>query len=200
MRTPRLPVVDLTDARRRFKWTRPFRRKTKSGFCAYAFRFQKQSTDNPPPCSVEVKERIELYVSSPYGPSWSVLGWALLLLICRLARFPDNPVTDKTAFTVLVSSTLYQPERVIVCCLFLKDLERSVRRIYVMLTKKWGPQWLSWLRHCATSLKVAGSIPDYVIGIFHWQSFRSHYGPGVDSAINRDEYQEYFLGVKAVGA
>jgi hypothetical protein len=24
-----------------------------------------------------------------------------------------------------------------------------------------------WLRHCATSRKVAGSIPDAVIGIFH---------------------------------
>jgi hypothetical protein len=34
MRTPRLPVADWTDAPRRFKWTRSFRRKTKSGFCA----------------------------------------------------------------------------------------------------------------------------------------------------------------------
>ena len=30
--------------------------------------------------------------------------------------------------------------------------------------------------------------------------FRTHYGPGVDSASNRNEYQEYFLGVKAAGA
>jgi len=29
---------------RRFKWTRPFRRKTKSGFCARAITFQTQST------------------------------------------------------------------------------------------------------------------------------------------------------------
>jgi len=28
-------------------------------------------------------------------------------------------------------------------------------------------------------------------------AFRSHYGPGADSASNRYEYQEYFLGVKA---
>jgi hypothetical protein len=27
--------------------------------------------------------------------------------------------------------------------------------------------WRSWLRHCATSRKVAGSIPDVVTGIFH---------------------------------
>jgi hypothetical protein len=29
------------------------------------------------------------------------------------------------------------------------------------------------------------------------RSFRSHYGPGVDSASDRNEYQEHFLGVKA---
>jgi len=39
----------------------------------------------------------------------------------------------------------------------------------------------------------------------HWnfsvtKSLRLHYGPGVDSASNRNEYQVYFLGVKAVGA
>ena len=32
------------------------------------------------------------------------------------------------------------------------------------------------------------------------KSFRSHYGPGVDSVSNRNEYQEYFVGVKAAGA
>jgi hypothetical protein len=39
----------------------------------------------------------------------------------------------------------------------------------------------------------------------HWISpltkfFRSYYGTGVDSASNRNEYQEYSLGVKAAGA
>jgi len=28
-------------------------------------------------------------------------------------------------------------------------------------------RWRSWFRHCSTSRKVAGSIPDGVIGIFH---------------------------------
>ena len=28
-------------------------------------------------------------------------------------------------------------------------------------------RWRSWLRHCATSRKVAGSIPDCAIEIFH---------------------------------
>ena len=52
-----------------------------------------------------------------------------------------------------------------------------------------------------TVVKVAGSIPDGVSGFFiDIKYFRSHYGPGVDSASNRNEYQEYFLGVKAAGA
>ena len=50
---------------------------------------------------------------------------------------------------------------------------------------------------CATNRKVVGSIPAGVSGFFiDIKSFRSHYGPGVDSASNRNEYQEYFLGGK----
>jgi len=54
---------------------------------------------------------------------------------------------------------------------------------------------------CATNRNVAGSIPAGVSGFFiDIKFFQSHYGPGVDSASNRYEYQEYFLGVKVVGA
>ena len=60
-----------------------------------------------------------------------------------------------------------------------------------------GTAVAQWLRCFATNRKVAGSIPAGVIDI---KSFRSHYGRGVDSASNRNEYQEYFLGLKAAGA
>jgi len=30
--------------------------------------------DHPPPSRAEVKERVEVYIYSPYGPSWPVLG------------------------------------------------------------------------------------------------------------------------------
>jgi hypothetical protein len=33
-----------------------------------------------------------------------------------------------------------------------------------------GTRWRSWLWHCATSRKFSGSIPDGVIGIFHWHN------------------------------
>jgi hypothetical protein len=66
---------------------------------------------------------------------------------------------------------------------------------FSLLRNPWG--------HAVAQLverKVAGSIPDGVFGFFHWQFFRPHYGPGVDSATNRNEYQEFFLWVKAAGA
>ena len=57
------------------------------------------------------------------------------------------------------------------------------------------------LRCCATNWKVAGSIPAGVSGFFFdIKSLQSHCGPGVDSDSNRNEYQEYLLGVKAAGA
>jgi len=58
-----------------------------------------------------------------------------------------------------------------------------------------------WLRCCATNRKVAGSIPvavsEFSIDI---KSFQLHYGPGVNSSSNRNEYQEYFLEVKVASA
>ena len=35
--------------------------------------------DQPPPSSVEVKERVQLYIYSPSEPSWPVLGQTLPL-------------------------------------------------------------------------------------------------------------------------
>jgi len=61
-----------------------------------------------------------------------------------------------------------------------------------------GTAVAQWLKCCATNRKVAGSIPTGVGGVFHSHKF--HYGPGVYLASNRNEYQEYFLGIKAAGA
>jgi len=59
----------------------------------------------------------------------------------------------------------------------------------------------SWLMHCTTSRKDARSIPYGVNGIFylHIPSGRTRtLRPNQDS--NRNEYQKYFLEVKAAGA
>ena len=49
-----------------FKWTRPFRRKTKSGFCAWAITFQTQSTCiyNEVPVFVHCCQERHVHVSS----------------------------------------------------------------------------------------------------------------------------------------
>ena len=63
--------------------------------------------------------------------------------------------------------------------------------------EKTGTAVAQWLGCCATNRKVAGSIPAGATGFFIGiKYFRSHYGPGVDSASNRSEYQEHFLGGK----
>ena len=52
-------------------------------------------------------------------------------------------------------------------------------------------------------LKYVGNkkIPAGVSGFFIViKSFRLHYGPRIDPVSNRNEYQEYFLVVKAAGA
>jgi hypothetical protein len=41
-------------------------------------------------------------------------------------------------------------------------------RLEIYLNNTGGTR--SWLRHCATSRKVAGSIPDGFIGIFYWHN------------------------------
>jgi len=54
-----------------------------------------------------------------------------------------------------------------------------------------------------TTLHVGRSrvrFPMVSMRIFHWRNPSGRtMGPGVDSASNRNEYQEYFLGVKAAG-
>ena len=79
-----------------------------------------------------------------------------------------------------------------------KNQNVFVKYIYIYIYISYMAQWL---RCCATNRKVAGSIPAGVNGFFiDFKCFRSHYGPGVDSASNRNEYQVYFLGAKAAGA
>ena len=74
------------------------------------------------------------------------------------------------------------------------EVSGAVRLIY-------GSLGVRRLRCCATNRKVTVSIPAGVSGFFiDIKYFRSDYGPEVDSASNRNEYQELFLGVKAADA
>jgi hypothetical protein len=56
--------------------------------------------------------------------------------------------------------------------------------LYIHLQR--GTRYRSWLRHCATSQKIAGSSPNEVVGFFRFtSSYQPHCGPGVYSASDK---------------
>ena len=71
----------------------------------------------------------------------------------------------------------------------------------VQYIELWGTAVAQWLRCCATNRKVA--VRSQLVSLEFFidiKYFRLHYGPGLDLASNRNEYQEHFLEVKAAGA
>jgi hypothetical protein len=44
----------------------------------------------PTPSIAEIQERVVLYLYFPFGPSWSVLGWILTLLLFYLKKLTGN--------------------------------------------------------------------------------------------------------------
>jgi len=77
----------------------------------------------------------------------------------------------------------------------IHSLSLNLRAISLCTLKTMGTAVAQWLRCFTTNRKVAGSIPAGVDGFFvNIWSFQSHYGPGFETASNRNEYQEYFLG------
>jgi len=67
-------------------------------------------------------------------------------------------------------SSIFSPASVTTQAVFLElrlGWSSFIPKIYGHHGKNRGTWWCSWLRHCATSRKVVGLIPDDVIGIFH---------------------------------
>jgi hypothetical protein len=58
------------------------------------------SGHDPPPSSAEVKERVELYLYSPSGPSWPVLGRTLPFNCRDMKKSLLTPGTLNQSFTV----------------------------------------------------------------------------------------------------
>jgi hypothetical protein len=53
---------------------------------------------------------------------------------------------------------------------YILDSSQLLHRINFSIDYDRSTRWRSWLRHYATSRVVAVSIPDHVIGIFHWHN------------------------------
>jgi len=106
MLTPRLPVVDWTDAPCLFKWTRPFRRKTKSGFCACAITFQTQYTHQhaqDPESSWNVMAHGNVR-EGKWGVNWRI-GWVSSTLHTT-SEHGVSSITTADAHTSVASSRM----------------------------------------------------------------------------------------------
>jgi len=77
-----------------------------------------------------------------------------------------RPNSSQASFQSAMSSVLRSIFKI-----FYHAKCRSIARTYFSsLLIYGGTRWRSWLRHCATSQKVAGSISDGVTGFFHWHN------------------------------
>ena len=77
--------------------------------------------------------------------------------------------------------------------------QEQLYKLYIAFGR--GTRRRSWLRHCATSRKVAGSIPDCVTGIFHWHNpSGSTMALGSTQPLTEMSTRNTSCGVKAAGA
>jgi hypothetical protein len=65
-----------------------------------------RGVDHPPQSSVEVKEKVELYLCSPSGPSWPVLGRTLHVPFTKVLTAVN--VTIKGSYDVTSCSLVYR--------------------------------------------------------------------------------------------
>ena len=110
----------------------------------------------------EVNHRNELARRTREAPRY-------VALFCLLLAADPSP-----CFLTLAAVSTWRNVRFLYAVRLFFKTESIVCSIIRVLT--WYPScynvtpWRSWLRHCVTRREVAGSIPDYVIGIFHWHN------------------------------
>ena len=74
-------------------------------------------------------------------------------------------------------------------------IQRITYPLYRTVYPVTGTRRCSWLRHCATNRKVAGSIPDGVAGIFHWHNPSGHnMALGLTQPLTEMSSRNIFLG------
>jgi hypothetical protein len=116
----------------------------------------RRGVDNPPSSSARVKEGVELYLYSPFGPSWPVLGRPLplilfILILCR-------PNCSGCLWVRLRELTEYPQEQ--------QFPTLPLSRLTLGVTNSptyWVPKIISWMLNCrsvemTTDLYVAQKL------------------------------------------
>ena len=108
-----------------------------------------------------------------------------------------QPVHNKTNIKLNTSICWYFVN--ITCKKSTGNLKLSgTERYWAVLS---GTRWRSWLKHCAASRKVAGSIIDEVTGIFHWHNPSGRtMALGLTQPLTEISARNIYWGVKAAGA
>ena len=89
--------------------------------------------------------------------------------------------------------------RLIYLCLCVRATD--VSNLMFLYQLQGGTRWRSWLRYCATSRKVAGSIPDDVTGFFHWHNPSGRtMALGLTQHLTKMSTRNISWGEKAAGA
>jgi hypothetical protein len=87
-------------------------------------------------------------------------------IILRLSGFCQRPIL--LALFVIFAIIIYSCHAVEDNCTEGQHVFSLILSVLIFIAG--GTRWRSWLRHCAASRKVAGSMPGGVIGIFHWHN------------------------------
>jgi len=80
-----------------------------------------QGVDHPPTSSAEVKERVELYLYSPSGPLWPVIGWTLLYFTDYILALKNKYNVCKQPYSMQVESGLQSALHLHTVRLFVKS-------------------------------------------------------------------------------
>jgi len=127
----------------------------------------------------------KIHISSNF-----ILSISLLIMLDTLVLRPSLHWNTSLHFTTLHPTTLHYTYR-----------HFTSSHLHFTTLSFGGTQWRSWLRHCATSWKVMGLIPDGVIGIFHLHNPSSHtMALGLTQPLTETSTRNISWGVKAAGA
>ena len=103
--------------------------------------------------------------------------------------FPPHTLTQFNSYNLRVTESVWN-----------SSWTEALRNIWSHLAER-GTRWRSWLRQCATSRKVAGSIPDGFIGILHWHNPSGRtMALGLTRSLTETSTRNISWGVKAAGA
>ena len=156
---------------------------------------KKRGVDHPPTSSAGVKERLELYLYSPSGPSWTVLGWTLpfLFVSYRNWKISLSPIPNLFLETTISQRghlpLLYSDTHLKVSHLLSSSLGNSKQTCpRAGLTNLWCeyPKWhadrFPWqvaftalpgfYFFCPTSISILWRIRTYIIYIYTYMLLR----------------------------